>query len=163
MNCRSAEDQQVQRPSRHLRLRCVFPVLGVVRLRRTDQGRDLCGIRWDDDGGILLRHFAPPHRRPAMRDARLSEADPMARGRVGAGERGRMDAVPVTAWLGFTLQHSPFFLQCSRSCGSGSRERQVICCDRERNLYPVAQCNAHPKPSRVERCNTQACYSPQRE
>ncbi|XP_063764063.1 LOW QUALITY PROTEIN: papilin [Eleginops maclovinus] len=50
---------------------------------------------------------------------------------------------------------------CSRSCGSGSRERQVICSDRERNLYPVSECNAHPKPSTVERCNTQSCYSPQ--
>ncbi|XP_029983154.1 papilin isoform X1 [Sphaeramia orbicularis] len=50
---------------------------------------------------------------------------------------------------------------CSRSCGSGSRERQVICSDRERNLYSVDQCNAHPKPSTVERCNTQPCYSPQ--
>ncbi|GLD47685.1 papilin, partial [Lates japonicus] len=50
---------------------------------------------------------------------------------------------------------------CSVSCGSGSRERQVICSDRERNLYPVDQCSAHPKPSTVERCNTQPCYSPQ--
>ncbi|XP_059208551.1 papilin [Centropristis striata] len=50
---------------------------------------------------------------------------------------------------------------CSQSCGSGSRERQVICSDQERNLYPVSQCNAHPKPSTVERCNTQSCYSPQ--
>ncbi len=49
------------------------------------------------------------------------------------------------------------------SCGSGTRERQVICSDRERNLYPVDQCNAHPKPSTVERCNTQPCYSPQGE
>ncbi|KAA8579222.1 hypothetical protein FQN60_007163, partial [Etheostoma spectabile] len=50
---------------------------------------------------------------------------------------------------------------CSKSCGSGSRERQVICSDRERNLYPVSQCNVHPKPSTMERCNTQSCYSPQ--
>uniref|UniRef100_A0A3Q3VIT3 Uncharacterized protein n=1 Tax=Mola mola TaxID=94237 RepID=A0A3Q3VIT3_MOLML len=52
---------------------------------------------------------------------------------------------------------------CSRSCGSGSRDRQVICSDRERNLYPVEQCHAHPKPSTVELCNTQPCYRPQRE
>ncbi|KAJ0062861.1 hypothetical protein NL108_008148, partial [Boleophthalmus pectinirostris] len=50
---------------------------------------------------------------------------------------------------------------CSRSCGSGSRERQVICSDRERHLYPVGQCSAQPKPATVERCNTQPCYSPQ--
>uniref|UniRef100_A0A3Q3KSC0 Papilin a, proteoglycan-like sulfated glycoprotein n=1 Tax=Mastacembelus armatus TaxID=205130 RepID=A0A3Q3KSC0_9TELE len=52
---------------------------------------------------------------------------------------------------------------CSRSCGSGSRERQVVCSDRERNLYPVDQCNAHPKPPTMENCNTQSCYNPQRE
>ncbi|XP_019133365.2 papilin [Larimichthys crocea] len=50
---------------------------------------------------------------------------------------------------------------CSRRCGSGSRDRQVICSDQERNLYPVDQCNAHPKPTTVERCNTQPCYRPQ--
>ncbi|XP_072221273.1 papilin isoform X2 [Leuresthes tenuis] len=50
---------------------------------------------------------------------------------------------------------------CSKNCASGSRERQVICSDKERNLYPVDQCNSHPKPSTVERCNTQPCYSPQ--
>ncbi|CAG5866808.1 unnamed protein product [Menidia menidia] len=50
---------------------------------------------------------------------------------------------------------------CSKSCGSGTRERQVICSDRERNLYPVSRCNTHPKPSTVERCNTQPCNSPQ--
>ncbi|KAM9356375.1 LOW QUALITY PROTEIN: papilin-like [Pholidichthys leucotaenia] len=50
---------------------------------------------------------------------------------------------------------------CSRSCGSGSRERQVICSDQERNLYPVDQCNAHPKPPTVEHCNSQPCYRPQ--
>ncbi|XP_017273191.1 papilin [Kryptolebias marmoratus] len=50
---------------------------------------------------------------------------------------------------------------CSRSCGSGSRERQVICSDQERNLYPVDQCAPHSKPPTVERCNIQSCYSPQ--
>ncbi|CAJ1074713.1 LOW QUALITY PROTEIN: papilin [Xyrichtys novacula] len=50
---------------------------------------------------------------------------------------------------------------CSRSCGSGSRDRQVTCSDRDGNLYAVDQCSAHPKPATVERCNTQSCYSPQ--
>uniref|UniRef100_G3NNX0 Papilin a, proteoglycan-like sulfated glycoprotein n=1 Tax=Gasterosteus aculeatus aculeatus TaxID=481459 RepID=G3NNX0_GASAC len=50
---------------------------------------------------------------------------------------------------------------CSRSCGSGSRERRVICADRERRLYPVARCDAEPKPSTVELCNSQSCYRPQ--
>uniref|UniRef100_A0A3B3CPB9 Papilin a, proteoglycan-like sulfated glycoprotein n=1 Tax=Oryzias melastigma TaxID=30732 RepID=A0A3B3CPB9_ORYME len=51
--------------------------------------------------------------------------------------------------------------QCSKSCGSGSRERQVICSDQERNLYPVDQCGAQPRPSTMERCNRQPCNSPQ--
>ncbi|XP_062296303.1 papilin [Scomber scombrus] len=50
---------------------------------------------------------------------------------------------------------------CSRSCGSGSRERKVICSDQQGNLYPVAQCAAYPKPSTSGRCNTQPCHSPQ--
>uniref|UniRef100_A0A3Q3GXW9 Papilin a, proteoglycan-like sulfated glycoprotein n=1 Tax=Labrus bergylta TaxID=56723 RepID=A0A3Q3GXW9_9LABR len=50
---------------------------------------------------------------------------------------------------------------CSKSCGSGSRDRQVICSDQERNLYAVDQCHASLKPPTVERCNTQSCYSPQ--
>ncbi|XP_067099903.1 papilin isoform X2 [Osmerus mordax] len=50
---------------------------------------------------------------------------------------------------------------CSKSCGTGLRERQVICSDRERNLYPVERCSAYPKPSTVEGCNDQPCYSPQ--
>lgn len=50
---------------------------------------------------------------------------------------------------------------CSKSCGSGLRERQVICSDRDRNLYPVERCNANPKPSTVEGCNAQSCHSPQ--
>ncbi|XP_037550585.1 papilin [Nematolebias whitei] len=50
---------------------------------------------------------------------------------------------------------------CSQSCGSGSRERRVICSDQERNLYPVDQCAPHPKPPTVERCNIQSCFRPQ--
>uniref|UniRef100_A0A1A8A1Q9 Papilin, proteoglycan-like sulfated glycoprotein n=2 Tax=Nothobranchius furzeri TaxID=105023 RepID=A0A1A8A1Q9_NOTFU len=50
---------------------------------------------------------------------------------------------------------------CSKSCGSGSRERQVICSDQKRILSPVDQCNTHHKPATVERCNTQRCSSPQ--
>uniref|UniRef100_A0A8C1NFW3 Papilin a, proteoglycan-like sulfated glycoprotein n=1 Tax=Cyprinus carpio TaxID=7962 RepID=A0A8C1NFW3_CYPCA len=50
---------------------------------------------------------------------------------------------------------------CSKSCGSGLRERQVICSDRQRNLHRVEECQSKPKPSTVERCNTQPCYRPQ--
>nr|XP_046223514.1 papilin-like isoform X1 [Oncorhynchus gorbuscha] len=50
---------------------------------------------------------------------------------------------------------------CSKSCESGLRERQVMCSDRERNLYPVERCNSVPKPLTLETCNTQPCYHPQ--
>ncbi|XDV42604.1 hypothetical protein PO909_011235 [Leuciscus waleckii] len=50
---------------------------------------------------------------------------------------------------------------CSKSCGSGLRERQVICSDRQRNLYRVEECQAKPKPPTVESCNAQPCYRPQ--
>ncbi|KAM9466151.1 papilin isoform 1-T1 [Clarias gariepinus] len=50
---------------------------------------------------------------------------------------------------------------CSKSCSSGLRERQVICSDSQRNIYGVERCNTYHKPSTVESCNTQPCYSPQ--
>ncbi|XP_055028825.2 papilin [Misgurnus anguillicaudatus] len=50
---------------------------------------------------------------------------------------------------------------CSKSCGSGLRERQVICADRQRNLYRTEECQGNTKPSTVENCNTQPCYRPQ--
>uniref|UniRef100_A0A3P9JTJ9 Papilin a, proteoglycan-like sulfated glycoprotein n=1 Tax=Oryzias latipes TaxID=8090 RepID=A0A3P9JTJ9_ORYLA len=50
---------------------------------------------------------------------------------------------------------------CSRSCGSGSRERQAVCSDQDRNLYPVERCGVQPRPATVERCNSQPCRSPQ--
>uniref|UniRef100_A0A671XF87 Papilin, proteoglycan like sulfated glycoprotein n=1 Tax=Sparus aurata TaxID=8175 RepID=A0A671XF87_SPAAU len=56
----------------------------------------------------------------------------------------------------------PRTISCaSTSCGSGTRDRQVICSDQDGNLYPAENCLANPKPSTVERCNTQPCYSPQ--
>lgn len=58
---------------------------------------------------------------------------------------------------------SPLPHQCSQSCGSGSRERHVICSDPDRNLYPAGRCSTHPKPPTVERCNTQPCYRQQGE
>ncbi|XP_064170371.1 LOW QUALITY PROTEIN: papilin-like [Anguilla rostrata] len=50
---------------------------------------------------------------------------------------------------------------CSKSCGSGLRERQVICSDRDRILYTADRCSPHPKPPTVESCNAQACFFPQ--
>lgn len=53
--------------------------------------------------------------------------------------------------------------QCSRSCGSGSRNREVICSDREGKLYPARQCSSQPMPPVAERCNAQPCRRPQSE
>ncbi|TNN39388.1 Papilin [Liparis tanakae] len=64
---------------------------------------------------------------------------------------------PQTSW------HAGDWGLCSVSCGSGSRERQVICSDPQRNLYPAVQCDAYSKPSTVERCTGQTCYNPQGE
>ncbi|KAJ8289642.1 hypothetical protein GJAV_G00003640 [Gymnothorax javanicus] len=50
---------------------------------------------------------------------------------------------------------------CSKSCGKGLRERQVICSDRDRILYEHERCLPHPKPPTVEHCNRQSCYYPQ--
>ncbi|KAA0711513.1 Papilin Precursor [Triplophysa tibetana] len=50
---------------------------------------------------------------------------------------------------------------CSKSCGSGLRERQVICSDRHRTLYRAVECQVNPKPSTVEICNAQLCNRPQ--
>lgn len=63
----------------------------------------------------------------------------------------------------FDLISLGFFPQCSVSCGSGSRERQVICSDPQRNLYPAVRCDADPKPSTAERCNGQSCSGSQGE
>ncbi|KAM9842086.1 papilin [Aulostomus maculatus] len=68
------------------------------------------------------------------------------------------EMAPCTGQIGW---HVGEWGLCSKSCGSGSRERQVLCSDRDRNLYPVGQCNSQPRPARVERCNTQPCYTPQ--
>ncbi|XP_043929994.1 papilin isoform X2 [Protopterus annectens] len=50
---------------------------------------------------------------------------------------------------------------CSKSCGSGLRERQVICADNDRNFYGPENCNERDRPAIVEKCNTQSCYLPQ--
>uniref|UniRef100_A0A673G7U6 Papilin b, proteoglycan-like sulfated glycoprotein n=1 Tax=Sinocyclocheilus rhinocerous TaxID=307959 RepID=A0A673G7U6_9TELE len=48
------------------------------------------------------------------------------------------------------------FSLCSRSCGTGTRERRV---DRnlDRNQYPDERCSAFSRPHAVENCNTQPC------
>lgn len=87
---------------------------------------------------------------------RLEEAACRALARPSHTQTCTMPACPLhISW------HIGDWGLCSKSCGSGLRERQVICSDRERNLYPVEQCSSHPKPSTVEGCNDQPCYSPQ--
>ncbi|XP_054653668.1 papilin-like isoform X2 [Dunckerocampus dactyliophorus] len=50
---------------------------------------------------------------------------------------------------------------CSSSCAGGSRERQVVCSDREGNRYPAERCHPQALPAAVENCNNQPCYLPQ--
>ncbi|XP_030626706.1 papilin b, proteoglycan-like sulfated glycoprotein [Chanos chanos] len=46
---------------------------------------------------------------------------------------------------------------CTRSCGSGTRERRVACLDMDQNQYEEARCASQVKPHTVESCNTQPC------
>uniref|UniRef100_A0A671NZI7 Papilin b, proteoglycan-like sulfated glycoprotein n=1 Tax=Sinocyclocheilus anshuiensis TaxID=1608454 RepID=A0A671NZI7_9TELE len=46
---------------------------------------------------------------------------------------------------------------CSRSCGTGTRERRVVCMDLDHNQYPDERCATFPRPHAVENCNTQPC------
>ncbi|XP_061890734.1 papilin-like [Entelurus aequoreus] len=50
---------------------------------------------------------------------------------------------------------------CSRSCTGGSRDRQVVCADREGNHYPAERCYPQATPAAVENCNNQPCSRPQ--
>ncbi|KAJ8383878.1 hypothetical protein AAFF_G00214480 [Aldrovandia affinis] len=50
---------------------------------------------------------------------------------------------------------------CTKRCGSGTRERQVICSDRGYNLHGAEHCDITPRPPTVESCNDQPCHSPQ--
>lgn len=49
-------------------------------------------------------------------------------------------------------------LQCSKSCGSGTRRRQVVC-----TIGPPGRCVdlQSSKPAEVEACNRQPCHLPQ--
>ncbi|XP_016093953.1 papilin b, proteoglycan-like sulfated glycoprotein [Sinocyclocheilus grahami] len=49
------------------------------------------------------------------------------------------------------------FSLCSRSCGTGTRERRVVCMDLDRNQYPDERCSAFSRPHAAENCNTQPC------
>uniref|UniRef100_A0A3Q3FDG2 Papilin a, proteoglycan-like sulfated glycoprotein n=1 Tax=Labrus bergylta TaxID=56723 RepID=A0A3Q3FDG2_9LABR len=109
-------------------------MLSDLRLGAADQRNQLHRFRRDEAGGDFLQHSAPP---TAVRPCEAAACPRQISWHVG--EWGL----------------------CSKSCGSGSRDRQVICSDQERNLYAVDQCHASLKPPTVERCNTQSCYSPQ--
>ncbi|XP_072515995.1 papilin b, proteoglycan-like sulfated glycoprotein [Salminus brasiliensis] len=46
---------------------------------------------------------------------------------------------------------------CTRSCGTGTRTRRVVCMDRDQNQYGDERCSPQSKPHTVENCNTQPC------
>lgn len=142
----------------------MFAVLSDLWVRWTDQGSQLCWFRRNEAGGNILQDFAPSNCCPTLWDGGLPETDQLARRRVGTGEQEHKHTnihLQLLWQFSLVIISLSIILQCTTSCGGGSRERQVICSDQERNLYPMDQCNANPKPSTVERCNTQPCYSPQ--
>lgn len=47
------------------------------------------------------------------------------------------------------------YFQCSASCGTGTKTREVRCMDPE--LAPSSTCTANKKPSQQNICNTQPC------
>ncbi|KAI2652072.1 Papilin [Labeo rohita] len=49
------------------------------------------------------------------------------------------------------------FSLCSHSCGTGTRERRVVCMDLDHHQYPDERCAAFSRPHAVESCNTQPC------
>ncbi|KAI7799824.1 papilin b, proteoglycan-like sulfated glycoprotein [Triplophysa rosa] len=53
------------------------------------------------------------------------------------------------------------FSLCTRSCGTGTRERRVVCMDLDHNQYAEERCASLRKPHTVENCNTQTCPSAQ--
>lgn len=53
--------------------------------------------------------------------------------------------------------------QCTRSCGTGTRERRVVCMDLDQNQYGDERCSPQSKPHSMENCNTQQCPGTQCE
>ncbi|XP_051954385.1 papilin-like [Xyrauchen texanus] len=49
------------------------------------------------------------------------------------------------------------FSLCTRSCGTGTRKRSVVCMDLDLNQYGDERCTSLSKPHAVENCNTQPC------
>lgn len=64
----------------------------------------------------------------------------------------------VSSASGSLSFHSTLDLQCSKSCGSGIRRRQVVC-----SIGPPGRCVdlQSSKPAEVEACNRQPCHLPQ--
>ncbi|XP_061603096.1 papilin b, proteoglycan-like sulfated glycoprotein isoform X2 [Cololabis saira] len=65
-----------------------------------------------------------------------------------------------SAYTGITWHVTAYGL-CSRSCGGGTRERQVGCFDTALNPYPEERCGLASRPVSMERCNSQPCSRPQ--
>ncbi|NP_001018400.1 papilin b, proteoglycan-like sulfated glycoprotein precursor [Danio rerio] len=53
------------------------------------------------------------------------------------------------------------FSLCTRSCGTGTRERRVVCMDLDQHPYSDDRCASLSRPHAVENCNTQPCPGPQ--
>ncbi|KAG8507748.1 Papilin, partial [Galemys pyrenaicus] len=98
---------------------------GVRRRRVTCRG---------DEGSLLLATACSLADRPPLAEPCVRDDCPPASDR----------AWHVGAW-------GP----CSKSCGSGTRRRQVVCA-----VGPPGRCGSLPKPADVEPCNAQPCHLP---
>ncbi|XP_041950160.1 papilin-like [Alosa sapidissima] len=62
-------------------------------------------------------------------------------------------------------QHISYYVSdwslCSESCGTGRRDRRVVCMDQDHFEHPDERCASQFKPYTVESCNTQPCPGPQ--
>uniref|UniRef100_A0A5F8G3E5 Papilin n=1 Tax=Monodelphis domestica TaxID=13616 RepID=A0A5F8G3E5_MONDO len=96
---------------------------------------------WGDEGSALQDFACSSADKPPLTEACMGENCPLQEPGWHIGDWGL----------------------CSKSCDSGIRKRQVICADRDSNVYSSDLCQARQPqmPAEVEACNTQSCHLPQ--
>uniref|UniRef100_F7BTW4 Papilin n=1 Tax=Monodelphis domestica TaxID=13616 RepID=F7BTW4_MONDO len=93
---------------------------------------------WGDEGSALQDFACSSADKPPLTEACMGENCPLQEPGWHIGDWGL----------------------CSKSCDSGIRKRQVICADRDSNVYSSDLCQARQPqmPAEVEACNTQSCH-----
>ncbi|XP_056666676.1 papilin isoform X2 [Monodelphis domestica] len=96
---------------------------------------------WGDEGSALQDFACSSADKPPLTEACMGENCPLQEPGWHIGDWGL----------------------CSKSCDSGIRKRQVICADRDSNVYSSDLCQVRQPqmPAEVEACNTQSCHLPQ--